>query len=62
MHRQQLRFGDLGDHPGQFFLHELMRRDGPSVELFPFERIGARRFVAVHGRARRAPTDAVAGL
>ena len=33
LQREELSFGDLGDHPGQFVLHELMRRDRLSAEL-----------------------------
>jgi hypothetical protein len=39
LHRQQLRLGDFGDHPGELLLHQLVRGDGPVVELFAQDRI-----------------------
>ncbi len=30
---QKLAFGDLGNHPGEFLLHQLVRGDGLIVEL-----------------------------
>ena len=62
LHRQELRLGDFGDHPGQLFLHQLVGGNGPVVELLADDRILPRRFVAIHGRADHAPPDAVARL
>ncbi len=59
---QQLRLGDLGDHPGQLLLHELVRGDGPVIELLANQRVPPCSLVAVHGRAEGAPAYAVAGL
>ncbi len=39
-----------------------MRGDGPAVELLAHNRIGARRFVAIHGGADDAPADAISRL
>jgi hypothetical protein len=58
----KLRFGDFGDHPGQFFLHQLVAGQRFVVELLAQHGVGARGFVAIHGRADHAPADAVAGL
>src|ERR1035437_8402766 len=59
---QELRHGDLGDHPGVFLLNELVGGDGPVVELLAQDGIGARGFVAIHGGADDAPADAEARL
>ena len=59
---QQLRLGDLRDHVRELLLHQLVRSDGPPVELLAQDGISARRLVAIHGRADHAPADAVASL
>ena len=59
---QELRLGDLGDHPGEFLLNELVGGDGPVVELLAQDGIGARGFVAIHGGADDAPADAEADV
>ena len=62
LQRQELRFGDFGDHPDQFFLHQLVRGDRLVVELLAFFGVTQRGVVAGHGRADAAPANAVAGL
>src|ERR1039457_6242249 len=54
LHRQQLPFGDFGDHPSQLLLHQLVRSDRPVVELFAHNRILPRALAALPGRAPRA--------
>ena len=60
--REQLAFDDFGDHPGEFFLHELVRGDGLVGELLARLGVLQRGVVAGHGRAESAPADAVARL
>ena len=60
--RQQLRLGDLSDHPGQLLLNQLMGGDGPVVELLADHGVLPRRLIAIHGGAEHAPADAVARL
>ena len=62
LQHEKLRLGDFGNHPDQFFLHELVRGDRAIVELFALLCVVERRVVASHGRADRAPADAVARL
>src|ERR1035441_10061035 len=59
---QELRLGDLGDHPGEFLLNELVGGGATVVELLARGAIGARGFVAIHGGADDAPADAEARL
>lgn len=59
---EELGLGDFGDHPGEFFLYELVGGDGAVVELFAVDGVLAGGFVAVHGGSEDAPADAVAGL
>jgi hypothetical protein len=60
--REQLRLGDLARHPHQFFLDQLVAGDGLPVELLAGFGVLQCRVVAGHGRADRAPADAVARL
>ena len=60
--RQQLRLGDLADHPHQLLLHELVAAMGMIVELLAELRVLQRAVVARHRRADRAPGDPVARL
>ncbi len=62
LQRQQLRLGDLADHPHQLLLHELVRGDRLIAELLAELRVLQRAVVAGHGRANRAPGNAVARL
>ena len=55
LQHEKLRLGDFTDHPGKFFLDELMRSNGLIAELFTKLRILQRTVVARHGRADRAP-------
>src|ERR1700737_961216 len=59
---QELPLHDFGDHPGEFFLDELVRGDGLVGELFG--RLGVLQcgVVAGHGGAERAPAYAVSRL
>src|SRR5215467_4700278 len=58
---QELRLGDLGDHPDELLLHELERRDR-LAELDALLRVLERPIVAAHRGADGAPRDAVARL
>src|SRR6266446_9613533 len=58
---QELRLGDLRDHPDQLLLDELEGGDG-LAELDALLRIAQRPVIAGHGPADGAPRDAVAGL
>src|SRR5579859_152224 len=60
--REQLPFYDFGDHPGEFFLDELVRGDGFVGELLARLGVLQRSVVAGHGRAECAPADAEARL
>ncbi len=60
--REQLSFRDFGEHPDQFFLNELVARDGLIVELLSCLGISQSGVVAIHCGADRTPTDAVARL
>ena len=60
--RQQLRLADFRDHQNQLVLHELVRGDGLVLKLLARLGIFERGLVAGHGRADRAPADAVARL
>ena len=62
LQREQLCLGDFGDHPHQFVLHQLMGSDGLVLELLALFRVLQRGVVARHGRADRAPADAVTRL
>ena len=55
LQHEQLRLGDLVDHPRQFFLNQLMRRDRLVVELLAEERLLQRAVVAGHGGADSSP-------
>ena len=57
---EQLGFGDLGDHFGQFLLLKLEATDG-SVKLNALLGVAKGCVVAVHGCTDGAPGDAVAG-
>src|SRR5579871_3463900 len=59
---QKLSFGDLADHPGQLFLDKLMRCNWLVTELLAHLGILQRRVIAGHGRANRAPADAITSL
>lgn len=59
---EELGLADFSDHPGEFFLNELMAGDGLVAELLALERVFECGVVAGHGRADGAPGDAVAGL
>ena len=62
LQRQQLPLGDFRQHPHQLLLHQLMPGDGLARPLLALLGIIERGLVALHGRAQRAPTDAVARL
>ena len=62
LQRQKLRLGDLADHPGQLFLDKLMRCNWLVTELLAHLGILQRRVIAGHGRANRAPADAITRL
>ena len=59
---EQLRLADLGDHPGQLFLDQLMAGDRLVAKLLAQEGVLQRRVVAGHSCADGSPGDAVAGL
>jgi len=59
---EELALGDFRDHPGKFFLDELMTGYRLIMELFASECVGTCSFVAVHSSADHAPTDAKTGL
>src|ERR1700676_5795175 len=60
--REQLSFDDLGDHPSELFLDELVRGDRLVGELLARFGVLQSGVVAGHGRAESAPADAVARL
>src|SRR5689334_2716608 len=60
--REELALRDLGDHPGEPLLDELVRRDRPVLPLLATLRVLERRAVGRHRAAERAPRDAVARL
>ena len=62
LQRQQLRFGDFGNHPCQLFLHQLVAGNGPVVKLFAHNGIGSSRFIAIHGCAHHTPANPVTRL
>ena len=59
---QQLALGDLGEHPDQLLLHQLVAGDRLAGELDALLGVLEGGLVAVHGRAEAAPGDAVARL
>src|SRR3954471_16818591 len=59
---QKLGLADLGDHPYQLLLHELVRCNGLVAELLAQDGILQRGVVAGHGRADGAPADPIARL
>src|SRR6266403_812953 len=62
LQREQLALADFGDHPGEFFLDELVRGDGLVSELLARFGVLQRGVVAGHSRAECAPADAIARL
>src|SRR5215470_7428762 len=62
LQREKLGLGDLRDHPGQLFLHKLMRCNWLVAELFPQLGILQSGVITGHGRANRPPSYAVARL
>ena len=62
MHREELSFHDFGNHPGEFFLNELVRGDGLIGKLFASFGVLQGGVVAGHGCADGAPADAITSL
>ena len=59
---EQLGFGDLSDHPGEFLLDELVAGDRLAAKLLSLLSVLQGGVVAGHGCTDRAPADAVARL
>src|SRR5262249_42293174 len=55
LEREELRFDDFCDHPGEFFLNELVRGDGLVGELLACFCVLKSGIVASHSRANCAP-------
>ena len=62
LQRQKLRFGDLGDHPGQLLLNQLMRGNRLIAKLFTQQRILQCSIVAGHRRAHGSPGNSITRL
>ena len=59
---EKLGFRDLGDHPRQLFLHELVRGDGLVAKLFAQQGILERGVITRHRSANCAPGNAIPSL